>query len=344
MNPRLKSRLGVNPRLKSRLGCLSLKRLLPTTSRYVTDQPSRGFTPRLSPLSPLSPLSRLARLSRLSRLFSPLPPLALTALALACIAGAGWAQDTIPEPTVEIVFLDVGHGDAILIRSPEGEVALVDAGLAPIGDRLRALGVERVEVVIATHPSPNHIGGMADVFRSFPVRFYVDNGMTDTTAAYRELIRAIQQRFPRYLEPEDRSMRLGSVRLDVLAPPDSASTIGNRSVGLVVRFGEFRAFFAGDAELEEVEYFLAEKDVPEVQLLKAPNHGSRAAVSPASLTALKPQVVVIPVGPNDQGLPHRWALSYYESATRHNVYRTDLQGSVTVLGRRDGSFQVRSKE
>lgn len=287
----------------------------------MTHQPSRGLTPRL-----LSP-----------------SPLALAAFALWGVAAAGWAQDTIPEPTVEIVFLDVGLGDAIVIRSPEGEVALVDAGPEPIGERLRALGVERVELVLATYPSPNHIGGMADVIRSFPVRHYLDNGTADSSAAYRELVQAIQQRFPRYLEPRDRTMRLGSVRLDVLAPADSAATKGGRSVGLVVRFGEFRAFLAGDAGLEEVEYFLGEKDVPAVQLLKAPNHGSRAAVSPASLIALAPQVVVISVGPNDQGLPHRWALSYYESASRHNVYRTDVQGNVTVLGRRDGSFEVRGE-
>jgi beta-lactamase superfamily II metal-dependent hydrolase len=75
------------------------------------------------------------------------------------------------DPAVEITFLDVGQGDAVLVRAPEGQAALIDAGSdAPLA-ALASLGVERIDLLLATHPHADHIGGMADVLEAFPVRF-----------------------------------------------------------------------------------------------------------------------------------------------------------------------------
>ena len=83
---------------------------------------------------------------------------------------------------VRVTFLDVGQADAILVRSPEGQTALVDAGRGEPLRTLRELEVEQIDLLVATHPHADHIGGMAGVINSIPVRFYMDNGQPHTTA------------------------------------------------------------------------------------------------------------------------------------------------------------------
>lgn len=101
--------------------------------------------------------------------------------------GAGQAADS-----VQITFFDVGQGDAAIIRSPEGKVALIDAGPdADIVTLLERHGVDTIAIAIASHAHADHIGGMEAVLRAFPVGYYLDNGLPHTTATYRNLMRAL---------------------------------------------------------------------------------------------------------------------------------------------------------
>ena len=128
--------------------------------------------------------------------------------------------------------------------------------------------------------------------------------------------------------------------LEFLEPPRiTDAEPNNQSIGILLEYGEFRALLTGDSEIEELNYFLG-NGVPDVTLLKAARHGSRDAVSPAWLAATKPEVVVISVGAgNPYGHPDTWALHYYDIAS-NEMYGTDLDGDVTVLGHRDGSYEV----
>ncbi|MFQ5809284.1 MAG: ComEC/Rec2 family competence protein [Armatimonadota bacterium] len=251
---------------------------------------------------------------------------------------------------VELAFLNVGQGDAIVIRSPEGKVAIIDAGSGLLGRRLRRMGVDTIQLAIATHPHSDHIGGMAELMLNFTMLNYMDNGVPHTTSTYSHLMYTLR-RDPKitYLEATERTIRLGSVALHIIPPPPSSLPPGervagddglnNQSIGVVVEFGEFRALLTGDSEVEELNYFLT-RGVPQVTVLKAAHHGSRDAVTPAWLSATKPEVVVISVGRNNEyGHPHPWALRYYE-ATAKEIFRTDLHGDVTILGNRDGTYEV----
>lgn len=240
---------------------------------------------------------------------------------------------------VEIHFLDVGQGDAAVIRSPEGKVALVDAGRGgSVLAALAALGIESIDIVIASHAHADHIGGLQRVITSVPVRYYMDNGEPHTTATYMNLMRTLEASEITYLEATERTIELGSVKLRVLPPP-GWSDHNNNSVGLVVEYGEFKALFTGDSEAGELQYFLS-RGVPDVTVLKAPHHGSRNGVTPAWLDTTRPEVVVISCGLNNQyGHPHEWALRYYE-AVHAEVFRTDLDGNVTVRAVAKGSFDV----
>jgi beta-lactamase superfamily II metal-dependent hydrolase len=242
---------------------------------------------------------------------------------------------------VEITFLDVGQADAILIRSPEGKTALVDAGRGgDIVPLLQRHGVDTIDIAVASHGHSDHIGGMEHVIGEFPVRYYLDNGLPHSTSTYLDLMQTLVDSEITYLRPEARSIELGGVTLRVLPPPHVNQQSQNyNSLGIIVEYGEFRAMLTGDSEVGELNYFL-ELGVPDVTLLKAAHHGARDAVTPGWLAATSPEVVVISCGLNNQyGHPDEWALRYYE-ATASEVYRTDLDGEVTVRGLEDGTYSV----
>ncbi len=241
---------------------------------------------------------------------------------------------------LQLIFLDVGQGDAIVIRSPEGKVALVDAGPGvDVSEMLRRHGVAALDIAIATHPHADHIGGMADVLRSLPVRFYMDNGVPHTTQTYRELLRTLEGSDVAYLEATARTIDLGSVTLRVLPPPPTGENHNNRSIGLIVEHGAFSALLTGDSEVEELNYFLS-SGVPDITLIKAAHHGARDAVTPAWIAATQPEIVVISCGrANEYGYPHPWALRYYESGGAE-IYRTDRDGEVIITAWDDGRYSV----
>ena len=253
------------------------------------------------------------------------------------------ASSVTVTPAIRITFLDVGQGDGILIRSPEGKTALVDAGpSSPVGD-LRALDVTQIDLLVATHPHADHVGGMAHVIDSIPVSFYMDNGQPYTTATYQTLTQALQRKTNiTHLTAETRTISLGSADIDVLAmPPSSSNTINpnNRSVGLVIKYGSFITFLSGDSEIEELSFWVQQDVVPDVAILKAPHHGANDGFTSEFLLDAKPEVVVIQVGSNTYGHPGAAALQAY-TATADRILRNDQDGQVTVHGFEDGSYEI----
>ena len=262
-------------------------------------------------------------------------------LLLVGLLGCGVTAPAPVGESVRVTFLDVGQGDAVLIQSPEGQDALVDAGWSGPVTSLRALDVDELELLVATHPHADHIGGIADVINSIPVRFYMDNAQTHTTATYQNLASTLQQRTDiTYLIAEPRSISLGSVEIEVLPLLPIASTdFNNRSIGLVVRYGEFAAFLSGDSEVEELSFWTQQDAVPDVTVLKAPHHGSYNGFTSEFLEDAEPEVIAISVGSNTYGHPHAEALEAYRSAAE-TVLRTDLDGQITIVGYKDGRYEV----
>jgi competence protein ComEC len=265
--------------------------------------------------------------------------LLLLVFLVACSSGEGGPR-ALQSDAVRLIFLDVGQGDAVVIYSPEGKATLIDAGGGGnVPAQLSRHGIGSLDLAIATHPHADHIGGMAEVLREMPVRYYMDNGVPHTTETYRELMRTLQRSDVGYLEPTARRIELGSVTLRVLPPPSHANSHNNRSIGLVVEYGSFRALLTGDAEVGELNHFLS-LGLPDVTVLKASHHGSRDGVTPAWLAATRPEVVVISCGRgNEYGYPDEWALRYYEG-TGAAVFGTDHDGEVIVTAWEDGRFGV----
>ncbi len=246
-----------------------------------------------------------------------------------------------PDSSLRVTFLDVGQGDAILLQAPEGQTALIDASRGDIVPLLREMGVTGIDLLVATHPHADHIGGMTGVLESFPVRFYMDNADPHTTATYRRLLSALEAR-PEitYLEATPRTITLGSASLEVLPLlPRGSTDHNNRSVSLVLRFGDFTALLSGDSEVRQLTHFVNQQVVPKLTLLKAAHHGSDNGFTWSFLQTARPEVVVISVGRNGYGHPRPAALEAY-AATAGETLRTDLHGHVQVQGHRDGAYAV----
>ena len=259
----------------------------------------------------------------------------MTSLVLAlCVVAAPLSAQQL-----EIRFLDVGQGDAALIREG-GKTVLIDAGpSARIESYLREFGVDTIALVVASHNHSDHIGGMTTVLSSAVVRFYLDNGIPHTTATYQRTIRAVRASGAQYLAPTARSITLGTAVVRVL-PPASSGDQNNGSVGIVIEYGQFRALLTGDSEREELTAWLDAGDIPCVNVVKVAHHGSHNGTTADWISTTRPQIAVISVGRgNSYGHPAGAAVTAWQQAGAR-VYRTDRDRSVLVLANDDGSFVV----
>ena len=248
--------------------------------------------------------------------------------------------------THEVYFFYVGQGDSELIRLPGGENILIDAGTSSTEDELvgelRSLGAETLDLVVATHPHADHIGGMAAVIDAFDVRQVVmprvSESDTPTTKTYENLLQSIADKGLTITpaEPGDELLSSGGAVLTVLAPNGKDyGDLNNYSVVLRLTYGEDSFLFTGDAEEESEEEMLSLDWPLTATVLKCGHHGSETSTSPAFLDAVSPQYAVISCGvDNDYGHPDAVTLEKMEAAGAE-VFRTDLQG--TILASTDGS-------
>lgn len=247
--------------------------------------------------------------------------------------------------TLTLTFLNVGQADATLVLTPEGRTILVDAGGPPgVMAYLDELEIDTLDLVIASHNHSDHIGGMAEVLETVPVRFYLDNGVPHTTATYRRALTALEQSGAQYLRATARTITVGSVQVRILPLPPGAEGQNDNSVGVVLEFGEFRALLTGDSEIAELAYWLANAAVPEMHVLKVAHHGSRNGTTRAWAEHTRPEVAVISVGAgNSYGHPSPQVVAQWHDVGA-DVLRTDLHGTIEINAARDGSFEIATDE
>jgi competence protein ComEC len=271
--------------------------------------------------------------------------LLVMAMATGCGGPFGSAStahsDGVSWPLV-VKVLDVGQGDAILVRAG-GQVLLVDTGDVPARDKLvsylKAQGITTIDKLFITHPHADHLGGFAAIVDNFTIKQVYDSGQSTTTALYRQYLAAIEKKkipFTVLTAGDGVDLSVG-VALQVLGPAKPLLTgtdadSNNNSLVLRLTFGKFAMLLAGDAEqAEETEIVHRYGRNLQSAVLKSGHHGSRTASSPAFLKAVAPEAALISVGAtNDYHHPHSSTLKKYETL-KIKVFRTDLDGTLTVV-------------
>jgi len=274
-------------------------------------------------------------------------------VALLCIATAFSAGSKAQAPAhppqsgiLSIRQLDVGQGDAALITTPEGRHILIDAGptAGAVADLLWKDGFDTLDLVISSHNHADHIAGMSEVFFSYVVRAYMENGIPSPTAVYRRTLAAVEkEQALKYLEASDRTVTVGSVTLRILPPTRLDNSQNNNSVGVLLEYGRFRALYTGDSERLELAEWLREGRITRVSLVKVAHHGSVNGTTADWIRATSPAIAVISVGAgNRYGHPSPDVERAWRSV-QAVVYRTDRDGEVEITATADGRFAVHTR-
>ena len=262
---------------------------------------------------------------------------------------------------LELLMIDVGQGDAVALRSPAGRWILVDAGVPLDGDprghpvvrTLRARGVDELDAMILTHADADHYGGAEAVLASMAVSRVLDPALPVPKRGYADLIAAAAaDGVPWSAARAGQRFDLDGVSLQVLSPSETAAahaiseagalgvTDANPlSVVVLVSWRGFEALLTGDADVD-VERAIAD-EVGDIDLLKVGHHGSDTSTDSLLLAVTRPEIALISVGRrNRYGHPSPAVLQRLTDAGAR-VHRTDLEGTIRVIVRRDGTVHVR---
>ena len=248
---------------------------------------------------------------------------------------AAKAPDTSkPEGTLEVHYIDVGQGDATLIKCGS-HAMLIDGGNNNKGTTvqlyLKKQGVESLDYVIGTHPDADHIGGLDVIVYKYNCDTVIMPDYEKDTKTYQELVDVIHDKNMKITYPVvGEQYALGEAKFTIIAP-NSNSYGGNAndySVAILLEYGKNRFLFTGDAEeASEAEMLTNGIDIS-ADVYKVAHHGSRSASTQEFLNAVHPKYAVISCGEgNSYGHPHAEVLNRLRSMGVE-VFRTDEQGSI----------------
>lgn len=256
--------------------------------------------------------------------------------------------DPSDTPTLRLYFLDVGQGDAILLRTPEGDV-LIDAGTEESQEmlclRLEQLGVTELVLAVFTHADSDHMGGADGVLETFPVKALWLSDALDASEASLRLAETLKETDTEVSRVRyGASKEIGGAWISVLHPITDDGASGNEnSLVLKLHYGEIDVLFTGDAGAEQEKILLDTYGASQLacDLYHVGHHGSDTSSGKDFLEAMQPRYAVISCeAANVYGHPTGEVLARLESVGAE-VLRTDLLGE--ILFETDGSELIYRK-
>jgi len=257
---------------------------------------------------------------------------------------SGGSAATRPQGLLQAFFFDVGQGDATLLAGPDFSI-LIDAGRHDRNDvvtHLKSVGVEKIDLLIGTHPHADHIGQFTAVLQNFPVREVWMSGDQHTSRTFERAIDAILDSGAGYHEPRSGEvLELGSARIEVLNPRQINGDLHAGCIAVRVVYGDIAFMLMGDVETPQEHQIIQSGFDLQSQILKLGHHGSSTSTSDAYVLQVRPSVAIYSAGAgNSYGHPHQVVLQRMHG---HGVpvYGTDQDG--TILVNTDGKrFEVRT--
>ncbi len=266
-----------------------------------------------------------------------LPWLMLFLLLIVFIGGC-WATSS---QQLTLIFMDVGQGDASLIRTPAGQNILIDGG----PDRTILSKLERylpwtertIDLVVLSHPHADHLAGLNYVLERYRVRQVLITEAVHTTPEYLRFLELIQQKkIPIVIALQGQEILFDNdIKLEVIWPNRSfanqkLSNLNDSSIVIRLLYGTSSALFTGDTPLENEADILEAGINVSAQVLKVAHQGSKTSSGDDFLRAVGAESAVISVGPNRYGHPHAEVLARLRVLIPQ-VLRTDEAGDIIFI-------------
>jgi competence protein ComEC len=253
---------------------------------------------------------------------------------------------------MRVSTIDVGQGIATLIEFPRGTRMLVDGGgfsegsfdtgkyiVAPYlwHERIR-----RIDIVVMTHPHPDHLNGLIYILSHFGVGEVWSNGESVDSEAYREFMSIIHDKGIHHVIVSETTGRIeiNNALIDIMNPQNSNEKKNesgkkfedenNRSIVMKITFGNTRFLLPGDISGPTENRLVNSNHDIRSEILFVPHHGGFSSSTPSFLAKVKPAIAVVSCGhANIYKLPHPHVLQRYASCGA-KVYRTDIHGAVSI--------------
>lgn len=245
--------------------------------------------------------------------------------------------DTAQKATLGVLIIDVGQADSILVTMSSGETMLIDAGEASstdaIFEELDERGITHIDVLVATHPHADHIGGMRSVIERYEVGMVYMPDMTSDSKTYQNLSQIIEDKnIPVTEAYAGERFSLGSAHCTIVSPgKEDDIDANNDSVVIFLDFMDTECLFTGDMEEKAEEGLLSDGYMIDADILKVAHHGSSTGTSEDFLAAVSPEYAVISCGEeNSYGHPHDETLDLLGEYNL-KLYRTDISGDILFM-------------
>ncbi|MEE9202400.1 MAG: DNA internalization-related competence protein ComEC/Rec2 [Dehalococcoidia bacterium] len=264
----------------------------------------------------------------------PRKPLSVALLLAAAVVWAGFLS--LPSDRLEVSFLEVGRGQAILVQQG-GRQVLIDGDPSPaaiavaLGERL-PFWDRTIDGIVLTHPDADHLSGLTEVLRRYRVGWAMEPGPPVETRAYEEWSRMVQEEgLTPIAARQGMEIRLGDAVLTVLHPGEelvegTGDDVDNNGIVLRLEVGEVSFLLTGDLHWEGENELLARGAPLGSTVLQVGHHGSATSTSPAFLAVVSPRVAVVSATPD---FPSLQVVERLRAVVGEELYITGERGTVT---------------
>lgn len=252
-----------------------------------------------------------------------------------------------------ITRMDEKSGDSTILTSPDGKVMVIDGGnpstFEDVDRALKALGITRIDYLVASHPHVDHVGSFAQLIYNYEIGAVYTSELEYTTSHYRNYMEAIENtKTPHIILAEGDSFMFGQhVKVEILHPPagieypanypqGATQFINNRSLVMKMTFKDSSFLFTGDV------YVAAERDIIgrygdklKADVLKVPHHGDSTSSSKSFRDAVSPKVAVMM---HDAIADLRIFQNYSKAGAQ--TFVTSVDGTVLVSTAGDGEYTI----
>ncbi|WP_143804774.1 ComEC/Rec2 family competence protein [Paraliobacillus ryukyuensis] len=239
------------------------------------------------------------------------------------------------ETVMRVHFINVGQGDSILIQTPNEENILIDGGPPAAGEKVKTYlknqGVKTLDLVIATHPDIDHIGGLLSVINQIPIKEVWDSGKFYYTRTYHQYFRDLKKKYiPIHIaELHEVKALADNISLIVLNANSILKTNNQSSLAMQLTYGEVDFLLMSDVEKKQEIKIMQRTDV-DAEIIKVAHHGSDTSSSFAFLQAVDPEVAILSYGKdNTYGHP---TLATVNNLLRAGatIYSTAKAGDIVI--------------